>query len=120
MNDQDRAALRRTFRRLRRALSPEQQRHHSVAAARHFFAAGLAWRASTVGLYIANDGETKTSLKLEPRYENAGEVMAKLVELDADPQAVRAGIQAAGIDPMRSGDGGDDPDFFDMGNGPLR
>lgn len=47
--------------------------------------------------YIANDGETKTSLKLEPRYENAGEVMAKLVELDTDPQAVRAGIQAAGI-----------------------
>ncbi len=47
--------------------------------------------------YIANDGETKTSLKLEPRYESAGEVMAKLVELDADPQAVRAGIQAAGI-----------------------
>jgi 5-formyltetrahydrofolate cyclo-ligase len=62
VNDQDRAALRRTFRRLRRALSPEQQRHHSVAAARHFFAAGLAWRASTVGLYIANDGE----LDLEP------------------------------------------------------
>ena len=47
--------------------------------------------------YIANDGETKTSLKLEPRYESAGEVMAKLVELDADPQGVRAGIQAAGI-----------------------
>jgi hypothetical protein len=47
--------------------------------------------------YTDSDGETRTSLKLEPRYENAGEVMAKLVELDADPQAVRAGIQAAGI-----------------------
>lgn len=47
--------------------------------------------------YTDSDGETQTSLKLEPRYENAGEVMAKLVELDADPQAVRAGIQAAGI-----------------------
>jgi hypothetical protein len=34
---------------------------------------------------------------LEPRYESAGEVMAKLVELDAEPMSVRAGIQAAGI-----------------------
>jgi hypothetical protein len=47
--------------------------------------------------YTDSDGETRTSLKLEPRYESAGEVMAKLVELDTDPQAVRAGIQAAGI-----------------------
>jgi len=44
-----------------------------------------------------SSGETRTSLKLEPRYENAGEVMAKLVDLDTDPQAVRTGIQAAGI-----------------------
>lgn len=47
--------------------------------------------------YTDSEGETQTTLKLEPRYENAGDVMAKLVELDADPQAVRAGIQAAGI-----------------------
>lgn len=47
--------------------------------------------------YVDSDGEVKISLKLEPRYENAGEVMAKLVELDADPLAVRAGIQASGI-----------------------
>lgn len=47
--------------------------------------------------YTDSNGETRTSLKLEPRYESAGEVMAKLVELDADPQAVRAGIQAANI-----------------------
>ena len=47
--------------------------------------------------YTDSDGEARTSLKLEPRYENAGEVMAKLVELDADPQVVRAGIQASGI-----------------------
>lgn len=47
--------------------------------------------------YVDSDGETRTSLKLEPRYENAGEVISKLVELDADPQTVRAGIQAAGI-----------------------
>ncbi len=47
--------------------------------------------------YTDSDGETRTNLKLEPRYENASEVMNKLVELDADPQAVRTGIQAAGI-----------------------
>jgi hypothetical protein len=47
--------------------------------------------------YTDNNGDTRTNLKLEPRYENAGEVIAKLVNLDADPQAVRAGIQAAGI-----------------------
>ena len=47
--------------------------------------------------YTDSDGETVSSLKLEPRYETAGEVMAKLVELDAEPLAVRAGIQAAGI-----------------------
>ena len=42
------------------------------------------------------DGEVRTNLKLEPRYESAGEVMVKLVE-DADPQTVRARIQASGI-----------------------
>ena len=47
--------------------------------------------------YTTSAGETQTSLKLEPRYENAGEVMQKLVALDADPQATRSGIQAAGI-----------------------
>jgi hypothetical protein len=47
--------------------------------------------------YTDSDGETRTSLKLEPRYENAAEVVRKLVELDTDPVAVRAGIQAAGI-----------------------
>lgn len=47
--------------------------------------------------YVDAEGEVRTNLKLEPRYEHAGEVMAKLVELDADPQAVRTGIQASGI-----------------------
>jgi hypothetical protein len=47
--------------------------------------------------YTDNDGETRTSLKLEPRYENAGELMAELVVLNSDPQVVRAGIQSAGI-----------------------
>lgn len=47
--------------------------------------------------YTDNDGETRISLKLEPRYENAGEVITKLVELDADPQIVRVGIQSSSI-----------------------
>jgi len=47
--------------------------------------------------YTDNDGETRTSLKLEPRYENAGELMVELVALNSDPQVVRAGIQSAGI-----------------------
>lgn len=47
--------------------------------------------------YVDSDGEVRTNLKLELRYESAGEVMAKLVELDAEPLGVRVGIQAAGI-----------------------
>jgi hypothetical protein len=47
--------------------------------------------------YTASDGSTRASLKLEPRYENAGELMAKIVAMDADPQTTRGGIQAAGI-----------------------
>jgi hypothetical protein len=71
-----------------------------LCALKHMFQ-GEPQRQTVSGListsYTDHDGATHTSLKLEPRYENAGEVMAKLVELDADPQAVRAGIQAAGI-----------------------
>jgi hypothetical protein len=47
--------------------------------------------------YTDSSGEIRTSIKLEPRYENAGEVMAKIAEMDADPQTVQAGIRAAGI-----------------------
>jgi len=47
--------------------------------------------------YVDSAGEVCTTLKLEPRYESAGEVMGKLVELDAEPMAVRTGIQASGI-----------------------
>lgn len=71
-----------------------------LCALKHLFR-GESQRQTVSGListsYTDSDGETRTSLKLEPRYEHAGEVMAKLVELDADPQTVRAGIQAAGI-----------------------
>ncbi len=71
-----------------------------LCALKHLFQ-GEPQRQTVSGListsYTDSDGETRTSLKLEPRYENAGEVITKLVELDADPQTVRAGIQSAGI-----------------------
>lgn len=71
-----------------------------LCALHHLFK-GEPQRATIGGListsYTDAAGESRTSLKLEPRYENAGEVIAKLVELDADPLAVRAGIQASGI-----------------------
>lgn len=71
-----------------------------LCALKHLFQ-GEPQRQTVSGListsYTDSDGETRTSLKLEPRYENAGEVITKLVELDTDPQTVRAGIQSAGI-----------------------
>lgn len=71
-----------------------------LCALKHLFQ-GEPQRQMLSGListsYVDSDGEVCTTLKLEPRYESAGEVMAKLVELDAEPQAVRAGIQATGI-----------------------
>lgn len=96
-------------------VSPSEQKNHYevidgqqrlttffllLCALKHIFN-GEPQRQAISGListsYTDGDGETRTSLKLEPRYENAGEVMSKLVELDADPQAVRAGIQSSGI-----------------------
>jgi hypothetical protein len=71
-----------------------------LCALKHLFQ-GEPQRQTVSGListsYTDSDGETRTSLKLEPRYENAGEVITKLVELDADPQVVHAGIQSSGI-----------------------
>jgi hypothetical protein len=71
-----------------------------LCALKHLFQ-GEPQRQTVSGListsYTDSDGEARTSLKLEPRYENAGEVITKLVELDADPQAVRVGIQSSGI-----------------------
>ncbi|MDD3183486.1 MAG: DUF262 domain-containing protein, partial [Alphaproteobacteria bacterium] len=46
--------------------------------------------------YTTSSG-IETRLKLDPRYENASEVMGKLVEINDNPVAVRSGIQAAGI-----------------------
>lgn len=71
-----------------------------LCALKHLFQ-GEPQRQMIAGLvstsYVDGDGEVCTTLKLDARYESAGEVMTKLVELDAEPQAVRAGIQASGI-----------------------
>jgi hypothetical protein len=71
-----------------------------LCALKYLFKGEPQW-ATVSGLvstsYTSSDGEARSSLKLEPRYENAGEVMATLVDLDAEPQAVRTGIRAAGI-----------------------
>lgn len=96
-------------------VSPTQQKNHYevidgqqrlttffllLCALRHLFR-GEA-QAQTIGglistSYTATDGETRESLKLEPRYENAGEVMTTLVKLNAEPEATRTGIQLLGI-----------------------
>ena len=47
--------------------------------------------------YTDAEGDIRTNLKLDPRYENAGEVIEKLVQANCDPQALRTIIQAAGI-----------------------
>lgn len=47
--------------------------------------------------YTGKDGYPKTSLKLEPRYENAGELLKQIVAFDADPQVTQAKIAATGI-----------------------
>jgi hypothetical protein len=71
-----------------------------LCALKHFFK-GQPQVQTLDGLiatsYTDSDGNTRTSLKLEPRYENAGEVVHKLVDLNSDPVTVRAGIQQASI-----------------------
>lgn len=47
--------------------------------------------------YTDSSGNLKTSLKLEPRYEHAGELMNRIVAIDADPQTTKAKVAAAGI-----------------------
>lgn len=46
--------------------------------------------------YTTNAG-IETRLKLDPRYENASEVMGKIVEINGDPGVLRSGVQASGI-----------------------
>jgi 5-formyltetrahydrofolate cyclo-ligase len=70
-----RAALRRRFRALRRALDPDTQAAHSAALARHFFTSGLALAGRTIGLYVACDSEPDLEL-LERRLLDARKRLA--------------------------------------------
>ena len=54
---------------------------------------GLITRNYTGG----SKGYIKTSLKLKPQYENAGEVMEKIVQTNGNPKAVEVTIQDAKI-----------------------
>lgn len=47
--------------------------------------------------YTDSGGNLKTSLKLEPRYEHAGELMNRIVAIDGDPETTRSKVAAAGI-----------------------
>lgn len=47
--------------------------------------------------YTNDVGDVITSLKLDPRYENASELMMKLVLTASDPASTRAAILASGI-----------------------
>lgn len=71
-----------------------------LCALRHRFK-GTPQHQSINGListnYTTTDGDTKSSLKLAPRYENAEELMSCLVQHDENPQEVRAVVQQAGI-----------------------
>ena len=47
--------------------------------------------------YTDGGGNLKTSLKLEPRYEHAGELMKRIVAIDADPETTKSKVVAAGV-----------------------
>lgn len=47
--------------------------------------------------YVNSEGDVITTLKLDPRYENASELMAKIIEINSDPVTTRNAIQASGI-----------------------
>lgn len=47
--------------------------------------------------YADGGGNLRTSLKLEPRYECAGELMNRIVDVDADPETTKSKVAAAGI-----------------------
>jgi hypothetical protein len=52
--------------------------------------------------YTTSDGKINTSLKLRPCYENAGDLVSKIVELNADPKTTRNAIQSSGINSFGS------------------
>lgn len=67
-------------------------RHRFMGTAQHQAINGLISAS-----YATKDGDIKTSLTLEPRYENADELMQCLVAQDDEPAKVRHAVQQAGI-----------------------
>lgn len=55
-------------------------------------------RSLTVNNWTDSQGNIKIDLKLEPRYENAVRVIEKIVQINDNPQTVRAGIRNSSID----------------------
>lgn len=47
--------------------------------------------------YSTSDGDVKTSLKLDPRYEDAGEFVSKIVQINGDPDTTKSAIIALGL-----------------------
>ncbi len=52
--------------------------------------------------YTTTEGEIVSTLKLDPRYENASELMNKIVECNDDPAKTRMAIQLSGINSFGS------------------
>ena len=52
--------------------------------------------------YSNKAGEVVTALKLDPRYENASEVMEKVVALNEPPEPTKLAIKKSGIQPFGS------------------
>lgn len=72
-----------------------------LCALKHLFA-GDQHEQMISGLISAtyvnqSDGEIISTLKLDPRYENASEIMKKIVEVNSEPIKTKNAIQAAGI-----------------------
>lgn len=55
-------------------------------------------KSLTVDNWTDSQGDIKTNLKLQPRYENSGRVIEKIVQINDNPQVVTAGVKNAGID----------------------
>jgi uncharacterized protein with ParB-like and HNH nuclease domain len=71
-----------------------------LCALRHIFTGDISSTAIT-GListsYTTREGNTETTLKLDPRYENASDLMQKIVDLNAAPETTRTGVLSSGI-----------------------
>lgn len=52
--------------------------------------------------YTTKSGQSKVSLKLEPKYEQAGELIHHIEQVNSDPSATRIKVGASGIKPFGS------------------